>query len=163
MGAEGKICSGAVDIWNQYDEGLNHASATRSWSLNEPESRWAVVKASVPSSNTMLGVLLALAIFVTFCDAQCTFFPFEIIDGYQPRGCRDSKGIMHEFDTQWESDCMHCSCEVNIGQVCCSMVMRPTVYDKNECLEIFVRHACIYYTVKRSDPSILCEVSQYTG
>ncbi|XP_027702165.1 beta-microseminoprotein-like [Vombatus ursinus] len=113
--------------------------------------------------NTMLGVLLALAIFVTLCDAQCTFYPLEIIDGYQARGCRDSKGVMHDFSTQWESDCIHCSCEENIGLVCCTMVMRPTIYDQNECMEIFQKESCIYIAVNKTNPSTLCEVSQYTG
>ncbi|XP_036592367.1 beta-microseminoprotein-like [Trichosurus vulpecula] len=113
--------------------------------------------------DTMLGVLLALAIFVTFCDAQCTFTPLEISGGYAPRGCRDSKGVMHDFDTQWEIDCVYCLCESRVGLSCCNMVRRPTTYDKKNCMEVFDKDYCLYIPVLRASPSVPCEVSLYVG
>nr|XP_020850337.1 beta-microseminoprotein-like [Phascolarctos cinereus] len=113
--------------------------------------------------NTMLVVLLALALFVTFCDAQCTFIPLEIVNGYQPGGCSDGKGTIHSFGTQWQSNCVHCSCEERVGLSCCNIVMRPMGYDKKQCTEVFKQESCIYIPVNKANPSRYCEVKMYVG
>ncbi|XP_036592370.1 beta-microseminoprotein J1-like [Trichosurus vulpecula] len=113
--------------------------------------------------NTMLRVLLALAIFVTYCDAQCVVMPLEISPGGGAEGCRDSNGVMHDFDTQWESNCMSCSCDASFGLSCCSKVMRPTGYDEVKCKEIFNEETCTIAVVEKVDPTVSCEVTGYVG
>ncbi|XP_027702164.1 beta-microseminoprotein-like [Vombatus ursinus] len=113
--------------------------------------------------NAMLGVLFALAIFVTFCDAECTFFPLEISPGGEPEGCRDSKGELHAFNTQWESNCMRCSCNSRYGLVCCSMVVKPKDYDNVACKEIFNQQSCTISVVEKANPAVACNVPRYSG
>ncbi|XP_072484628.1 beta-microseminoprotein-like [Notamacropus eugenii] len=111
----------------------------------------------------MLGILPALAIFVTFCDADCTFRPLEIIAGVVPKGCKDGNGAFVEFGTQWESNCVRCTCYLGLGLNCCSTVIRPKNYDKVKCKEIFNKFTCSMYAVQKANPSLACEVNQYVG
>ncbi|XP_036592369.1 beta-microseminoprotein J1-like [Trichosurus vulpecula] len=115
------------------------------------------------SENTMLGVLFALAIFVIFCDAWCTVTPLEISPGGGAEGCMDSNSVMHNFDTQWESNCMSCSCDARVGLSCCSKVMRPTGYDEVKCKEIFNKETCTIAVVEKVDPTVSCEVTGSIG
>ncbi|XP_036590316.1 beta-microseminoprotein E1-like [Trichosurus vulpecula] len=111
----------------------------------------------------MLGVLLALATSVTFCDAQCTFKPLVITPGSTLEGCMDSDGVMHDFDTQWESNCVRCSCSSRVGLSCCSMVTRPNGYDKVNCKEIFNKRTCTFTVVQKVKPTVPCKVTRYIG
>ncbi|XP_031812584.1 beta-microseminoprotein-like [Sarcophilus harrisii] len=111
----------------------------------------------------MLIVLLALAIFVTLCDAFCTYLPLEIRLGIPLKGCRDDRGKMHKFNSEWDQDCMHCVCHESSGIICCSMTLRPMLYDKEKCTEIFKPDKCSYIAVERNNPSELCQVGYYMG
>ncbi|XP_036592372.1 beta-microseminoprotein J1-like [Trichosurus vulpecula] len=116
-----------------------------------------------PSKNIIQHILLALALFVTLCDAQCTFKPLEISPGHGPKGCRDSKGVMHDFDTRWQSNCVSCSCDARFGLSCCSTVIKPMGYDTFKCVEIFNRQSCRIIAVQKVNPAADCEAVLYQG
>ncbi|XP_027702168.1 beta-microseminoprotein J1-like [Vombatus ursinus] len=111
----------------------------------------------------MLSVLLSLAIFVTFCDAQCKYIGLEINPGAPIQGCRDVDGTMRKFGSQWLSDCNLCTCDETSGIECCSTLMRPIGYDTDKCKEIFNKFTCMFTVVQKNNPSIICKVTRYIG
>ncbi|XP_068920032.1 beta-microseminoprotein, partial [Petaurus breviceps papuanus] len=113
--------------------------------------------------NAMLGVLLALAIFVTLCYARCSYTPLKITDGSPPSGCKDRYGAMHEFNRLWIYNCMHCSCDSRIGLTCCLMLMKPRLYDRKHCKIILDQQTCMFIPVNKAKPSKKCEVSDYVN
>ncbi|XP_072484627.1 beta-microseminoprotein J1-like [Notamacropus eugenii] len=113
--------------------------------------------------NTMLGFFLTLASFLTFCDAYCMSKPLQLEGEELPKGCRDSNGVMHDFNTHWQYDCTSCSCDSRAGLSCCSMVMKPHGYDKDKCQEIFNKEKCTISVVEKADPTVPCEVPAYVG
>ncbi|XP_074092425.1 beta-microseminoprotein J1-like [Macrotis lagotis] len=113
--------------------------------------------------NTMIGVLLASAVFVTFCDAECSYMPLEIIPGIKPTGCKDIDGKMHAFSSQWMSGCEECTCDEKMGISCCSRIKRPVDYDEDKCMEIFSEELCEISVVEKANPSTTCKVKGYVG
>uniref|UniRef100_A0A7N4NRV9 Beta-microseminoprotein n=2 Tax=Sarcophilus harrisii TaxID=9305 RepID=A0A7N4NRV9_SARHA len=111
--------------------------------------------------NTMLRVLLALAIFVTLCDAQCSLLPLDK-DSKELQGCKDSSGIIHDFNSEWKDNCKKCSC-TSEGINCCSMIKSPVGYDKVNCQEIFLEESCSYKVIEKANPLKACEVQDYVG
>ncbi|XP_078006735.1 beta-microseminoprotein-like [Phascolarctos cinereus] len=111
----------------------------------------------------MLGILLALTIFVTFCDAQCTFYPLQITPGGGPEGCRDPNGRWFSFGTESESNCIRCSCRQGVGLSCCNTVIRPKSYDKVKCVEKFNKFTCTVFAVQKANPAVACKVTKYVG
>ncbi|XP_036592373.1 beta-microseminoprotein-like [Trichosurus vulpecula] len=107
--------------------------------------------------NTMLRLLLALAIFVTFCDAMCYTIPLEVTRESNPKGCKDNANIMHKFNTKWRTDmCEKCSCHLRSGIRCCSKVRIPSYYDRTKCKEIFNKKSCRYRVVMKANPKKSC-------
>ncbi|XP_074152468.1 beta-microseminoprotein J1-like isoform X2 [Sminthopsis crassicaudata] len=111
----------------------------------------------------MLGVLLSLANFLIYCDAQCINTPLEIMPDAEVQGCRDANGIIHKFGSQWFSDCDHCICDKKFGQSCCNTVMKPLVYDKVKCKKVFQKETCSYSVIEKNNPSKACKVSMFIG
>ncbi|XP_051829970.1 beta-microseminoprotein [Antechinus flavipes] len=106
--------------------------------------------------NTMLRVLLALAIFVTLCDAQCSFLPLD----NKSHGCKDFNGKIHDFNSKWKDGCHKCSC-TSKGTNCCSMIKTPVGYNQIKCQKIFHKESCSYHVVEKANPSKACEVKAY--
>ncbi|XP_078006736.1 beta-microseminoprotein E1-like [Phascolarctos cinereus] len=111
----------------------------------------------------MLSGLLSLAIFVAFCDAQCTFIGLEIASRGSVQGCKDVDGTMREFGSQWLNKCDLCTCDEIYGIQCCSMLMRPVDYDKRNCKEIVNQLTCMITVVRKDNSSVVCKVRWYIG
>uniref|UniRef100_K7E0W1 Beta-microseminoprotein n=1 Tax=Monodelphis domestica TaxID=13616 RepID=K7E0W1_MONDO len=112
----------------------------------------------------MLGVLLALAIFVTLCDAFCYMIPLEVTREKNPKGCKDNNNIMHKFRSKWKTEkCEDCSCDSKTGIRCCTKVRVPSAYDKTNCKRIFCKKQCRYIVVRKDNPKKFCRITQYEG
>ncbi|XP_044516215.1 beta-microseminoprotein-like [Gracilinanus agilis] len=112
--------------------------------------------------NTMLVVLLALAIFVTLCDAFCFMIPLKITREKNPKGCKDNDNIMHKFKSEWKTEkCENCVCDSRSGIKCCTNVLVPLAYDKTHCKTIFNKKKCRYSVVRKDNPKKYCRVIQY--
>uniref|UniRef100_A0A7N4V2G9 Beta-microseminoprotein n=1 Tax=Sarcophilus harrisii TaxID=9305 RepID=A0A7N4V2G9_SARHA len=79
-------------------------------------------------------------------------------DIYSLLGCKDDDGKMHRFNSEWDQECMRCMCRETLGIICCNMTLRPMLYDKEKCTEIFKPDKCSYIAVERKNPSELCQV-----
>ncbi|XP_074088674.1 beta-microseminoprotein-like [Macrotis lagotis] len=111
----------------------------------------------------MLALVLALAVFVTFCDASCINIPLELYIDEEPTGCKDEKGQFYPFETKWTSNCQTCECNPRVGIMCCNMIMKPLGYDKVNCKEVFNKEKCEMTVVKKRKPSETCKVMMYLG
>ncbi|KAJ8248427.1 hypothetical protein GJAV_G00241910 [Gymnothorax javanicus] len=96
--------------------------------------------------------LLALA---TVCNAACTFMPLEEKDKLNPpKGCEDEDGKFHEFGSEWQKNCVTCSCSKE-GASCCDMILE-TVGLLEECELIVDREKCTSKIVLKSDNTKEC-------
>ncbi|KAM4852546.1 beta-microseminoprotein [Thomomys bottae] len=115
------------------------------------------------SSDTklLLGGFVALATFITSCNARCYFIP-----GTEPRNdfldeCEDTDGVKYSIHTNWQTEsCFECSCNEE-GIQCCSKVAVPLGYDKINCQSIFYKENCTYSVVERDDPEKTCDVKSW--
>ncbi|KAJ8248426.1 hypothetical protein GJAV_G00241900 [Gymnothorax javanicus] len=96
--------------------------------------------------------LLAVAMV---CNAACTFTLLEVKDKLNPpKGCEDEDGEFHEFGSEWQKNCIKCSCS-EAGAGCCDMILR-TVKLPEECEMIVDREKCTSKYVLKCDNTKKC-------
>ncbi|XP_075279447.1 beta-microseminoprotein [Opisthocomus hoazin] len=110
--------------------------------------------------KTTLACLLVLAVSMPLSNAYC--FDQTLEPGMSD-GCRDSKGELHEFGSDWRTDeCHDCSCSRS-GINCCSSFATPSGYDEKKCVSIFDKENCTYKVVEKDDHSKECPVHIWVG
>uniref|UniRef100_A0A8C8RM40 Beta-microseminoprotein n=1 Tax=Pelusios castaneus TaxID=367368 RepID=A0A8C8RM40_9SAUR len=103
-----------------------------------------------------LGVLFALGIWVTICDADCHF---ELND--PQKGCVQD-GKSYAVGATWTKECKSCHCSKEAIQ-CCADYGIPVDYDEQKCERIFDKDSCSYSVVQKDDHSKTCPFTGMVG
>ncbi|XP_038600213.1 beta-microseminoprotein-like [Tachyglossus aculeatus] len=110
--------------------------------------------------KSFLGLLLVVAISVRLCNGACYVMPNA---AGESRGCEDSDGMMHEFNSNWKTEnCLSCSCS-RAGINCCSLVSTPFGYDEVKCKEVFHKESCTITVVEKDNPTKTCQIKGAVG
>uniref|UniRef100_A0A8C3T7P5 Beta-microseminoprotein n=1 Tax=Chelydra serpentina TaxID=8475 RepID=A0A8C3T7P5_CHESE len=71
--------------------------------------------------------------------------------------------LLYHFGVVWKTkDCFRCECQPR-AMICCSLVFRPTNYDRENCIALFHRKSCSMRVVWKSDPQEPCNVFAGVG
>ncbi|KAK5853937.1 hypothetical protein PBY51_015048 [Eleginops maclovinus] len=91
------------------------------------------------------------------CVTDCFFEELVLKDlNHPPTGCVDKDGKQHDFGTEWDRDCMACSCTAE-GMSCCSKIPdADTVNAPAHCELVVNKEACTFKTVMKSDMTKEC-------
>uniref|UniRef100_A0A8C0HHU9 Beta-microseminoprotein n=1 Tax=Chelonoidis abingdonii TaxID=106734 RepID=A0A8C0HHU9_CHEAB len=70
---------------------------------------------------------------------------------------------LYHFGVVWKTkDCFRCECQPR-AMICCSLVFRPTNYDRENCIALFHKKSCSMRVVWKSDPQEPCNVFAGVG
>ncbi|XP_004467440.4 beta-microseminoprotein [Dasypus novemcinctus] len=106
--------------------------------------------------NSLLGILVVFATFVTLCDAACFVIPNEYTPGDPSHECKDPNGVRHQLNSEWNTEeCQQCSC-TEFGISCCSTAALPVGFDTDKCETIFHKETCSYTVVEKKNPEKTC-------
>ncbi|XP_050816287.1 uncharacterized protein LOC127054257 isoform X1 [Gopherus flavomarginatus] len=104
----------------------------------------------------LLFLFLVLLTFGSLCTAQCYM---RTPNKY---GCVENRKLYH-FGVVWKTkDCFRCECQPR-AMICCSLVFRPTNYDRENCIAMFHKKSCSMRVVWKSDPQEPCNVFAGVG
>ncbi|XP_032397571.1 beta-microseminoprotein [Etheostoma spectabile] len=102
-------------------------------------------------------VFLCLLGLVVLCHSDSFFQKLELKDlKNPPKGCVDKDGKQHDFGSEWDRDCMACSC-TSEGLSCSSKMPNANTVDISEDCELVVdKDACSAKVVMKSDKTKEC-------
>ncbi|XP_032653299.1 beta-microseminoprotein-like isoform X3 [Chelonoidis abingdonii] len=104
----------------------------------------------------LLFLFLILLTLGSLCTAQCYMRPPN------KYGCVEKRKLYH-FGVVWKTkDCFRCECQPR-AMICCSLVFRPTNYDRENCIALFHKKSCSMRVVWKSDPQEPCNVFAGVG
>ncbi|XP_028280073.1 beta-microseminoprotein-like [Parambassis ranga] len=94
---------------------------------------------------------------VALCHSDCSFQKLMVEDlDNPPKGCVDNDGKLHDFGSEWEKDCVACSCTAE-GLSCCSRIPDADTVDiPEECELVVNKETCSAQVVMKSDKTKEC-------
>ncbi|XP_056292034.1 beta-microseminoprotein [Pseudoliparis swirei] len=104
-----------------------------------------------------LHVLVCLLGLVVLCHSDCFFQELVLEDlNNPPKGCVDKAGQQHDFGSEWDRDCMACSC-TSQGLSCCSKILDGNAVDvPDECELVVNKETCSAKLLLKSDKTKEC-------
>ncbi|XP_075933445.1 beta-microseminoprotein-like, partial [Anarhichas minor] len=104
-----------------------------------------------------LRVFVCLLGLVVLCHSQCFFQELVLKDlNNPPKGCVDMDGKQHDFGSEWDRDCMACSCTTQ-GLSCCSKIPDASTVDiPDECELVVNKETCSAKVLLKSDMTKEC-------
>ncbi|KAM4591214.1 beta-microseminoprotein-like [Odontesthes bonariensis] len=106
-----------------------------------------------------LHVLICLLGLFVLCHSDCFFHELESKDlKKNPKGCVDEDGKQHDFGSEWERNCMECSCTKE-GLSCCSKLPDAGTVDiPEECELVVDKVSCSSKMVLKTDKTKECNL-----
>ncbi|XP_068111409.1 beta-microseminoprotein-like [Hyperolius riggenbachi] len=109
----------------------------------------------------LLAICVVVVATVVLCDASCFRDNLQFNLKSKSKGCMHN-GKIHKVNTDWTDKCLECSCS-RFGLNCCSKVMTPAEYDRDNCNAELDEVSCTYKVTRKDDPSVACEVTAFVG
>ncbi|XP_034408490.1 beta-microseminoprotein [Cyclopterus lumpus] len=108
-----------------------------------------------------LHVFVCLLGLLVLCHSDCFFQELVLKDLNNPlKGCVDKEGKQHDFGSEWDIDCMVCSC-TSEGLSCCSKIPDGNAAGvPDECELVVNKETCSATLLLKSDKTKECNPAQ---